>query len=96
MCGSVTWMSTWPKSDHYRVTGFIDIPHSSLCRRITVGNHIPVVGDDGVFHAADEPDLEIITIADRAVGHALIAEIPFHKVIGTGRRYGATRNEACR
>ena len=82
--------------EHYRVAGFVDIPRSRLCRRITVGNHISVVGDGGVFHTADEPDLEIVTIADRAVGHALIAEIPFHKVVGTRRRYGAAGNEICR
>ena len=96
MSGSVTWMSTWPKLS---TTG---LPASSIyravayCGRITVGNHISVVGIGGVFHTADEPDLEIVTIADRAVGHALIAEIPFHKVVGTGRRYGAAGNEVCR
>ena len=82
--------------EHYRVAGFVDITRGGIGRRIPVGDHISVVGDGSVFDTADEPDLEIVTIADRAVSHALIAEIPFHKVVGASRGDGAARNEVCR
>ena len=82
--------------EHYRVAGFVDITCGCIGRRIPVGDHISVVGDGSVFDTADEPDLEIVTIADRAVSHALIAEIPFHKVVGASRGDGAARNEVCR
>ena len=77
---------------------FIHIPGEYVGGGIAVGDGVAVVVAGGVGHPGDEPDPEIISVAQPGGtgGDALVAEIPLHNGASTGGGDGAAGGETGR